>query len=406
MKPSIVSRRDFLKAGAATAALAASASLPGTRGLRAAEMNYGARRIPWAVQLYTVGGAFRQDPEGTLDHLASLGLKGVEFAGFPQGRSAAEVRRMLDNAGLQAVGAHIGLGDLLGDALPATIEFHQTIGNSRVGISSTSPAAARGGGGRGGAAALIPGLSPEQINATGMTEALTRANDAITASRNALNAATFGGTASEISARVNELAAAELALANARADTLARIQSGPNRLSTDELQNLASGGRGGRGGRGNAGPAATRADWEFVADVFNGIAARLKPVNMRTYYHCHPGDFTRVDGETTWDIFFSRAVPDVFMQADLGHMGTADINQVEVMRKFPGRANTVHVKPSQGGGGKLVGDLTDNNNWPAIFAACEDPAVGGTEWYILEYDGGSMDQVERTMTRLREWGKV
>ena len=56
----------------------------------------------------------------------------------------------------------------------------------------------------------------------------------------------------------------------------------------------------------------------------------------------------------------------------------------------------------------LVGDPTDGNlaKWPAIFAACEDKAVGGTEWYILEYDGGSMAQAEATAARLKEWGKI
>ena len=65
-------------------------------------------------------------------------------------------------------------------------------------------------------------------------------------------------------------------------------------------------------------------------------------------------------------------------------------------------------KPANGGDGRLVGDPNDGNlaKWPAIFAACEDKAVGGTEVYILEYDGGAMDQVERTAARLKQWGKL
>jgi len=405
------SRRDFIKTGAATAALAASASFPGSRGLLAAQ-SYGPQKLPWGIQLYTVGGEFRQDPEGTLEHLAELGFKGVEFAGFPQGRSASEVRKMLDDAGVQAIGAHVGLNTLLGDALAETIEFHTTIGNKRTGISTTSPDAARNPGrGRGGPAAvvLVPGLSADQISATGMTDTLTQANNAVTASREALNAMIFSETSSsaQIAARVADLAAAEQMLAIAQADTIVRLQASANRLSADELQNLASGGRGGRGGgRGGAATNVTRADWEFVADVFNGIASNLKPAGMQTYYHCHPGDFTRIDGVTTWEIFFKRAVPEVFMQIDLGHMGTAGVNQVDMMREFPGRATTVHVKPANGGRGKLVGDADDPNDWSAIFATCEDPSVGGTEWYILEYDGGNMDQVERTVARLKEWGKI
>jgi sugar phosphate isomerase/epimerase len=153
---------------------------------------------------------------------------------------------------------------------------------------------------------------------------------------------------------------------------------------------------------------AKRQDWEAIADKFSALAAKLKPHGMATYYHCHRSDFARINGETTWDIFFQRASKDVFMQVDLGHMGTAGVDQVATMKKFPGRAKTVHVKPANGGDGRLVGDPNDGNltKWPAIFAACEDKNIGGTEWYILEYDNGSMEQVERTVARLKEWGKI
>jgi sugar phosphate isomerase/epimerase len=425
MNTPIFNRRDFLKAGAATAALAATASLPGNRGLFAqAAPNYGPKKLPFAIQLYTVGGAFRQDPEGTLAQLASWGFKGVEFAGYPQGRDAKAVRKMLDDAGLKAVGTHIGIATMQGDALKETIEFNQIIGNTRLGVSQTNPAQALGtgggaGGGRGAAAApvLIQGLTAEQINPTGMTAALTAANAAVTEARNQLNAAIFAGTSdlAAVKAKVDALAAAELAQANARADTIAKIQASSNKLTPEQLAALAGGG--GRGGRGGGGPAvlamntpstATKAQWEAVADIFNGIQDNLRPLGMHTYYHSHPPDFNTIDGVATWEIFFSRTAKDVYMQLDLGHVGTAGRDQIELMKKYPGRANTVHVKPANGGGGKLVGDPTDGNlaKWPAIFAACEDPAVGGTEWYILEYDGGSMDQAKATAERLKQWGKM
>ena len=37
-----------------------------------------------------------------------------------------------------------------------------------------------------------------------------------------------------------------------------------------------------------------------TAKVFNEIAARLKPLGMKTGYHCHGGDFAQVEGRTAW----------------------------------------------------------------------------------------------------------
>jgi sugar phosphate isomerase/epimerase len=143
---------------------------------------------------------------------------------------------------------------------------------------------------------------------------------------------------------------------------------------------------------------------EDVADVFSAIAEKLKPSGLRTGFHCHPGEFKKIDGETVWDIFFSRASKDVIMQCDLGHMGTAGVDPVAYMKKYPGRASSVHVKPSsKGGRGGLVGGTEDDLRWPEIFKACE--TVGGTEWYVVEYDGGSMEKAEKTIETLRKWGK-
>jgi len=52
----------------------------------------------------------------------------VEFAGY-YGRSADELRKMLDNLGLRVAGTHIGIHTLLGDEQKQTIEFNYILGN-------------------------------------------------------------------------------------------------------------------------------------------------------------------------------------------------------------------------------------------------------------------------------------
>lgn len=85
-------------------------------------------RIPIALQLYSVREDCARDLPGTLAAVAKMGYEGVEFAGY-HGRSAQELRQMLDDLGLKVAGTHIGLETLLGDELERTVEFNQVLGN-------------------------------------------------------------------------------------------------------------------------------------------------------------------------------------------------------------------------------------------------------------------------------------
>jgi sugar phosphate isomerase/epimerase len=293
MKNREISRRSFLQSSI-TGALAVGASASTVQRLLAAE-DYGGKRIPIALQLYTIGGDLRKDAAGSLARVAQIGYKGVEFAGYPS-QDAKEVRKMLDDHGLKCCGSHVGINSLEGDSFQKTVEFAKTIGNTRL---------------------IAPSLF-----------------------RN------FSNDAEKDKKVVEDL-----------------------------------------------------------ADKMNEIADKLKPEGLRTGFHCHPGEFRKIGDSTVWDIFFGRAKKEVIMQCDLGHMGSAGVDPVVYLNRYPGRASTVHVKPSaKKKHGGLVGDADDNLNWPEIFKACE--TVGGTEWYIVEYDGGSMEKAEKTMELLRKWGKA
>jgi sugar phosphate isomerase/epimerase len=85
-------------------------------------------KIPIALQLYSVREDCARDFPGTLEAVADMGYEGVEFAGY-YGRSAAELRRMLESAGLRVAGSHVYIDALLGDELQRTIQFNRTLGN-------------------------------------------------------------------------------------------------------------------------------------------------------------------------------------------------------------------------------------------------------------------------------------
>jgi len=117
---SSLTRRSFLGI-AGTLPLAWAAAGP-----RAAAAG---RKIPIALQLYSVRGDCKQDFDKALEQVAAMGFEGVEFAGYYNyAGKAAELRKRLDALHLKAAGTHIQVASLEGDALKATIEFHQTIG--------------------------------------------------------------------------------------------------------------------------------------------------------------------------------------------------------------------------------------------------------------------------------------
>ena len=79
------------------------------------------------VQLYVFRAMLAKDFDGTLAQVVGIGIKNVEFAGF-YGRTAAQVRTSLKNAGLTASGAHCLLASMSDDEVGRTIDFCHEVG--------------------------------------------------------------------------------------------------------------------------------------------------------------------------------------------------------------------------------------------------------------------------------------
>ena len=78
------------------------------------------------VQLYTVRQALEADFEGTLERLAAIGYREVEFA-WNRGVSPASTRAALGRCGLTAPSAHCSTADL-GPGWGATVSMAHTLG--------------------------------------------------------------------------------------------------------------------------------------------------------------------------------------------------------------------------------------------------------------------------------------
>ncbi|MER7460585.1 sugar phosphate isomerase/epimerase [Micromonospora sp. NPDC126480] len=138
-----LTRRGVLRAATASAAAlgtagmiaspAAAAAAPGPHGATDApgHARPGRRRVPLdriSIQLYTLRDQLAVDLPGTLAELRRIGYRRVEHAGFV-GRTAAQFRAALDDAGLRATSGHAGIPQPFdADAWERTLADAVTVG--------------------------------------------------------------------------------------------------------------------------------------------------------------------------------------------------------------------------------------------------------------------------------------
>jgi sugar phosphate isomerase/epimerase len=148
----------------------------------------------------------------------------------------------------------------------------------------------------------------------------------------------------------------------------------------------------------------SKQDWLDKARLFNEIADKVKPDGMWVGYHAHAHDFQKFDGVSAWDLFFGNTKPEVIMQLDTANCCDGGADPVAVLKQYPGRARSIHLKAHGGGPEAVIGE--DKIDWPAIFGLCE--TQGKTQWYVLEHESSKdpLNAVERSFEALRKMGKV
>lgn len=84
------------------------------------------KKVPVGYQVYSARELAEKDMEKVFSALKEMGYDGVEFAGF-YGKTAEEVKDILDRTGLVAVSSHVPYKAIVDD-LDGTIAYHKTIG--------------------------------------------------------------------------------------------------------------------------------------------------------------------------------------------------------------------------------------------------------------------------------------
>lgn len=137
------------------------------------------------------------------------------------------------------------------------------------------------------------------------------------------------------------------------------------------------------------------------ADYLDRAAERAAADGMRVGYHTHGFDMAAIDGKTAWERLFEQVSPKVLMQLDTGNCAGGGGDPIAILEKFPGRAETVHIK--EFGEARFE---PDNAIYEKIFHLCE--TIGGTQWFVVEQGGPGgldFDIPRRCREQLRAMGK-
>ncbi|GAB5518780.1 MAG: hypothetical protein RhofKO_10310 [Rhodothermales bacterium] len=125
------------------------------------------------------------------------------------------------------------------------------------------------------------------------------------------------------------------------------------------------------------------ATYANTIEQINEVAANLQPYGMKVGYHNHGYIFETFGGDTLWDLLGDGMQDGAFLQLDTGNAASSGHPPLPLIERHPGKTLTMHVKPySATNDAAYIGD--DDLDWPQLFQLTE--AVGGIEWYIIEYE--------------------
>jgi sugar phosphate isomerase/epimerase len=138
----------------------------------------------------------------------------------------------------------------------------------------------------------------------------------------------------------------------------------------------------------------TREDCLAAIKVFNQAGSKLAANGLGFFYHLHGYEFVPDEGGkgTLFDLLMTKTDPHfVSMQLDTAHVAYPGQDPAQLLRKYPGRFSSLHLKD-------VRGDITGNNSgtfkdedgrplgqgkidWPSVLKAARQE---GVRWYIVE----------------------
>jgi sugar phosphate isomerase/epimerase len=150
-------------------------------------------------------------------------------------------------------------------------------------------------------------------------------------------------------------------------------------------------------------------------DIFNKSGELCQKSGMRFGYHNHDFEFSeKLEGELLYDIMLNNTDPTlVAQQLDIGNMINGGGIPAEVMKKFPGRFVSMHVKdevPAKSGHEHFESTVLGKGSGQIDVQALVKlgDKEGGTKHFIIEqeaYQGlQPLDCMKENIAIMRGWG--
>jgi sugar phosphate isomerase/epimerase len=149
--------------------------------------------------------------------------------------------------------------------------------------------------------------------------------------------------------------------------------------------------------------------------VFNKCGELCKTHDMQFGYHNHSFEFsTMLDGKPMYDLILNYTDPQlVIQQLDMGNMYGGGGRALEIIKRFPGRFASLHVKDEiKSAKGEMSEPYESTIIGKGVVSTKEvltlAKKIGGTKHYIIEqesYQGQApMDAMRENLRIIKSWG--
>jgi sugar phosphate isomerase/epimerase len=154
-------------------------------------------------------------------------------------------------------------------------------------------------------------------------------------------------------------------------------------------------------------------DLKRYMEVFNKSGELCKKSGMKFGYHNHDFEFSvKLNDMTVYDIMLQNTDKDlVAQQLDIGNLYNGGAKALDIVKKYPGRFESMHVKDeiaASGGHEKFESTVLGKGIVPVKEVIDLGRSSGGTKHFIVEqesYQGKTpLESVKLDYDQMKKWG--